>query len=383
MAQQSYSSIRFGSVRLLRDAPLGTGAYGQVCKATLGVLPCAAKVLYPTLVDPSYPKNRAMFEQEFRFLSEIRHPNIVQYLGLAHDPVTGLPIFLMELMDDSLTHFLEKSEERLPYHMQVNISHDIALALAFLHDNRILHRNLSSNNVLLIGAGIRAKVTDFWMSKLTDLNPHMTVLTRYTEAYMPPEALLDHPVYTEKLDCFQAGVLMIQTITRKFPNPSDAMRRVRDARFPSGLGIIPVPEAERRHNHLSLIPRTHPILPIATNCLKDTDTERPSAQQICHRLSALKDAPQYGQSLEARGGEGDGEVHVRTCLRERLEEAERKDRGETGVQKPAYRLIIIVPYFYADHVVSDEGRKAGLEKGSKEAEGRHSSPEKLGGRLDT
>ena len=70
-------------------------------------------------------------------------------------------------------------------------------------------------------------------------------------------------------------------------------------------------------------------------------------------------------------------------LRARLEKAERKDRGETGVQKPAYRLIIIVPYFYADHLVSDEGRKTGLEKGSKEAEGRHSSPEKLGGRLDT
>ena len=279
MAQQASPSIRFGSVRLLQDAPLGTGAYGQVCKATLGELPCAAKLLHPILVDPSRPRNRALFEQECRFLSEIRHPNIVQYLGVAHDPVTGLPILLMELMDDSLTHFLEQSEERLPYHVQVNISHDIALALAFLHDNRILHRDLSSNNVLLIGAGIRAKVTDFGMSKLTELNPRMTGLTKCpgTPAYMSPEALLDPPVYTEKLDCFQAGVLMIQTITRKFPDPGPAMTRVRDARYPTGWINAPAPEAERRHNHLSLIPHTHPILPIATDSLKDTDTERPSA----------------------------------------------------------------------------------------------------------
>ena len=331
MAQQASPSIRFGSVRLLQDAPLGTGAYGQVCKATLGELPCAAKVLHPTLVDPSYPRNRALFEQECRFLSEIRHPNIVQYLGVAHDPITGLPILLMELMDDSLTHFLEQSEERLPYHVQVNISHDIALALAFLHDNRILHRDLSSNNVLLIGAGIRAKVTDFGMSKLTELNPRMTGLTKCpgTPAYMSPEALSDPPVYTEKLDCFQEGVLMIQTITRKFPNPSDATRKERFPRSPTGWVNIPVPEAERRHNHLSLIPRTHPILPIATDCLKDKDTERPSAQQICHRLSALKEAPQYGQSLEARG-ERDGEVQERELLIQQLRQENEEKEGEIG-----------------------------------------------------
>ena len=328
MAQQASPSIRYGSVRLLQDAPLGRGAYGQVWKATLGELPCAAKLLHPILMDPT---NRALFEQQCRFLSEIRHPNIVQYLGVAHDPITGVPILLMELMDDSLTHFLEQSEERLPYHVQVNISHDIALALAFLHDNRILHRDLSSNNVLLIsvGASIRAKVNDFTVNKLAELNLRMTSLTKCpgTPAYMSPEALSDPPVYTEKLDCFQAGVLMIQTITRKFPNPSDATRKERFPRSPTGWVNIPVPEAERRHNHLSLIPRTHPILPIATDCLKDKDTERPSAQQICHHLSALKEAPQYSQSLEARGGERDGEVQERELLIQQLrQENEERER---------------------------------------------------------
>ena len=245
----------------------------------------------------------------------------------------------MELMDDSLTHFLEQSDERLPYHVQVNISHDIALALAFLHDNRILHRDLSSNNVLLIGAGIRAKVTDFGMSKLTELNPRMTGLTKCpgTPAYMSPEALSDPPVYTEKLDCFQAGVLMIQTITRKFPDPGPAMNRLRDARYPTGWVNVPVPETERCQKHLSLIPRTYPLLPIAVDCLKDTDTKRPSAQQIFHFLLVLKEAPQYGQSVEARGGVRDGEVQEREQLIQQLrqdnEEREREvweKEGEIG-----------------------------------------------------
>ena len=296
----------------MRDARLGSGAYGQVCRATLDELPCAAKLLHAILLDPDKPRNRTLFEQECRFLSEIRHPNIVQYLGVAEDEVSGLPILLMELMDDSLTHFLEQSEEPLAYHVQVNIGHDIALAVAFLHLNRIVHRDLSSSNVLLIGAGSRAKVTDFGMSTLTELNPRMTGLTKCpgNPAYMSPEALLDPPVYTEKLDCFQVGVLMLQIMTRKYPVPGRAMNRVRDARYPTGWANIPVPELQRRHNHLRLVAETHSMLRLAKDCLKDTDTERTSAQHICRRLSALKEAPQYAQSLEGRGGEREGGERV-------------------------------------------------------------------------
>ena len=331
MAEQTPIAFRFGTVRLLRDATLGTGAYGQVCMAMLGELPCAAKLIHPTIVDPTRPRNRALFEQECRFLSEIHHPNIVQYLGVAQDRATGLPILLMELMDDSLTHFLELSEARLPYHMQVNINYDISQALAFLHSNQVLHRDLSSNNVLLIGAGVRAKVTDFGMSKLTSLNPRFTPLTACpgTPAYMSPEALLDPPIYTEKLDCFQAGVLMVQIITRKFPDPGPSMNRVRDDRYPTGWTNAPVPELTRRDNHLRLVTTTHPMYSLAVDCLKDSDTERPSAQQICHRLSALKETPQYRQSLEAgEGGERDGDIQERDQLIQQLRQENEEREGE-------------------------------------------------------
>ena len=71
----------------------------------------------------------------------------------------------MKLMDDiySLTHFLECSTQPIPYHIQVNICHDVALALSFLHSHYIIHRDLSSNNVLLHG-NVLAKVTDFGMA---------------------------------------------------------------------------------------------------------------------------------------------------------------------------------------------------------------------------
>ena len=334
MAQQAQGkTFHYRHYRLFRDAILGTGAYGQVCKAKLDELPCAAKLLHPILVDRTDPKNQTnlrKFEQECRFLSEIRHPNIVQYLAVVQDRESGLPVLLMELMDMSLTHFLEQSEKPLPYHVQVDISHDIALALAYLHSNDIIHRDLSSNNVLLIGPGYRAKVTDFGMSKLSEMHPHMTPLTKCpgTAAYMAPEALQDEPVYSPKLDVFQAGVLMIQIITRKFPDPDRATRRIEHPQSPTGIFLVPVPETERRQNHLSLIPQTHPMLRLSLDCLKDRDKDRPTAQQVCQQLSTLKEAPQYVQSHQEGGGEGTGEDGGREKEVERRErEVEEREKG--------------------------------------------------------
>ena len=280
---QQDKAIGFKNVQLLKDQTLGIGSYGIVCKAKCDDLLCAAKILHQYLVDPTghelkqvlpqrehrLPMRR--FEQECEFLSTIRHPNIVQYLGMYQDPDTGSPVLLMELMDDSLTHFLESSPQPIPYHIQVNICDDIALALSFLHSNNIVHRDLSSNNVLLIG-NVRAKVTDFGMARLGDPNSLATRLS-FTkcpgaQVYMPPEAVKDKPVYTEKIDCFSFGVVIVQILTQQFPGPGD-------------------------HRQNCRIDPNHPLRPVAFDCLNDIDTERPSAKQLCKRVAALKETPKY------------------------------------------------------------------------------------------
>ena len=301
MAQEPFG---YRKVQLIKTEPLGNGSYGAVYKAICDNLPCAGKILHPTLFqsnDPGAMTIMKRFQQECSFLSAIRHPNIVQYLGSYQDPETQLPVLLMELMDDSLTKFLEQSQEPLSFHTQVNICHDIALALAYLHSNDILHRDLSSNNVLLIGAGNRAKVTDFGMAKLFDVN--RTILTPQTMcpgtlAYMPPEVLDDPPVHTKKLDSFSFGVLDIQLITQQFPNPGPRSKKVKDSRSPTGRIDVPVLEIERRKSHISLINPTHPLLPIATNCLSFNEADRPSAQELCYCLAALKKAPWYDDSVQ-------------------------------------------------------------------------------------
>ena len=313
MAQQQHQNaptIGFRSFQLFKTQTLGIGSYGSICKALCDDLLCAAKIIHPTLIDPNahqqierqrehrLPISR--FMQECEFMSAIRHPNIVQYLGTRQDPQTGLPVLLMELMDDSLTHFLESSQDAVPYHIQVNFCHDITKAISYLHSNGITHRDLSSNNVLLCG-NVKAKVTDFGMAKLGDTNPQATrvsfTMCPGTDAYMPPEAVKDKPVYTAKIDCFTIGTLIIQILTRSFPEPGDRLKIVHttDPRFPTIEARAS--EIERRQNHISQVDPNHPLLPIALHCLKDSDVERPSAQELCHRVAALKETLQFTESV--------------------------------------------------------------------------------------
>ena len=304
MALKSQPAKHFGyrNIQVLKQSPLGVGSFGAVYRAKCDELPCVAKVLHPTLIDPRDPGARKIlerFEQECEFLNSIRHPYIVQYLGVTWDHESRLPVLLMELMDENLTQFLEQSPKPLTHHIQVDLCYDIALALAYLHSNGIVHRDLSSNNVLLI-AGSRAKVTDFGMSKFMDANRRMTPLTMCpgTTVYMSPEALKEPPSYTEKLDCFSHGVLTIQIITRQFPEPGERMKTVPDPRSPTGTTEMPVLETERRKSHLALIESTHPLLQNAIECLNYNEKDRPLAGELCHRLSTAKESAWYSESLQ-------------------------------------------------------------------------------------
>ena len=304
---ESKQKLSFKNVQLFKNETLGSGSYGAVCKAKCDQLICAAKLLYPVFFQsiflPDLPKDDIhpfyRFEEECRFMSSINHPNIVQYLGTYRDPETNAPVLLMELMDESLTHFLESSPGDIPHHVQVNLSQDIAQALAFLHANRIIHCDLSSNNVLLISGG-RAKVSDFGMFKNANLS--QVALTRCpgTPPYMAPEALDNPPLYTEKLDIFSFGVLLIQIMTRLFPEPSEQFETVviPSPRDPSVKvkSKIPFPELTRRQAHISRIETDHSLLPIAIECLKDEAVERPFAHKLCESLDILKKSARYEES---------------------------------------------------------------------------------------
>lgn len=350
-----------------RSQSLGSGSYGRVYKATCDDLPCAAKILHPTIVDAfDSGSGRIMerFEKECAYLRSARHPNIVTFLGVHWDDESRLPALFMELLDESLTAMLERSMWPLAFHIQVDICHNIALALAYLHSNGIIHRDLSSNNVLVI-AGKRAKVTDFGMVKLAGSTSNTQALTSVpgTLAYMPPEAFQEPPSYSMKLDCFSEGVLIIQVCTRYFPDPGPRVRQEPSEKSATGTIDIPIIEIERRKNHIDLIDSSNPLLAIAIDCLHHAADKRPSASELCQRIVQVKKDSNYSVSIqsEARHTDKEKQIHElhQQCkkqdeiiqdLQERNDELQRKLEDITLQSDPSANCNVVLNWSEVDSV---------------------------------
>ena len=336
----------YRNVTLFKKQTLGTGSYGIVCKAKCDQLVCAAKVMHNALFKFSDPSTNILltkFKQECLLNSAAKHPNIVQYIHTYMDPETGLPILLMELCDESLTKFLERSRLPLPYHLELDLSNDIAQALCYLHSNGVIHRDLTSNNVLLI-AESRAKVTDFGMSKFISVNPRFTPLSMCpgNALYMSPEALQQPPQYSTKLDCFSWGVLAIQIMTRMFPDPGPQFHTVEE----DGGRIIHevIPENKRRQSHIDLVNPKHPLLALAIKCLNYVEKCRPSAEVLCGLVGELCLLQEYLQSKEKSKSQkrSEGEVKdfdtVQSELQKVSRELQAKDRELRSVNGKFARL---------------------------------------------
>ena len=261
---------------------------------------CAAKLFdLPPQDSHGARLDVADVDRAVRPLVALTHPSLVKYYGVSRDSASSLPVLAMELMKESLTHFLERIQEATPLHVQLDFSHDVALALSYLHENTIVHGNLSGGNVLLTPAG-QVKVSDFGMLSLF---PRATVqqMGPNTIPYMPPEAFSVPPFRTEKLDSFSWGVLALQIITRQRPSPGPRVQAVTDPRFPSRPQQLPVSEGTRRKAHMDLVNYANPLLSVVVLCLDDIGERRPSMAEISHLISLTKVSDDYRASQQQVG----------------------------------------------------------------------------------
>ena len=246
---------------------IGRGSFGVVRKAyeSCSNHPCAIKFLQQPIPD----KADKRFETECKLMSAIRHDNIVLCLGVIDQrPFNPYPYLVMELMDCNLRQYLEASPIR--FSVQIDIASNIFQAIAFLHKNKIIHRDLSSANVLM--KGNIAKITDFGMARLfPDVNLCDLTGCPGTVAYMPPEAFNDPPLYDEKIDIFSAGVLLVQIQTRR------------------------VPKADRRDADIAACEMDNPLRQIALLCLRFDKKDRPPAIEICEALIRIQKSDKYQQ----------------------------------------------------------------------------------------
>ena len=171
----------------------GRGSYAVVVEVDYKGLRCAGKKIHRILYEGQVDNVVRRFEEECRLLSQLRHPHIVQFLGIYFEADNNVPVLVMEFLPTSFTQCLDRYGI-MPEEINYSILQDVALGLRYLHDRHdpIIHRDLSANNVLLT-ADMRAKISDLGVAKILESNPtRMFTMTKTpgTQCYMPPEAMV-------------------------------------------------------------------------------------------------------------------------------------------------------------------------------------------------
>ena len=304
------------------EVKLGKGADATVFAAEWNGTVCAAKRLHDILLEDESPggadKFISNFEAECLTWSKLRHPGVVQFLGVHMDRRSRLPVLVMEKMDTSLRTYLEDhSKDEFPLHQKAFVLRQVTQALAYLHSQNppLVHHDLSPNNVLLNVVTFVTKISDFGMSRV--INP--SAFTRKssikgTQAFMAPEALHDPPRYNEKLDIFSFGNVVISTLTHEWPNPGPPTKYEGDV-------FVAVTELQRREHYLVKFtaPEKQLFLPIVRQCLENRLDKRPSSVMLVQELRRIESTLPRGSHVAAPI------EHLRQQLSAKEEECRQKD----------------------------------------------------------
>ena len=276
------------------DQELGRGAYGRVYKVKYCERTCAAKEIHSILVegvgDVEMRRTIDSFLRECRQCSRLRHPNVIQFLGVYY-PEGGvgrmrLPVMVMEMMACSLTSLVNE-QQNIPIHIKFSVINDVALGLCYLHNHNppIVHRDLSPNNILLTAHYV-AKISDLGVAKAIQADCRRTAtMAPGTIDFMPPETFGRNPKYGSPMDVFSFAGIILHTFGQKWPTPSEQVQF-----DPTTRRRVALSEVERRGEFLNkMTGEAERLRPLVEQCLDDDPNVRPTMVVACERIQAVKD----------------------------------------------------------------------------------------------
>jgi serine/threonine-protein kinase len=205
---------QIGPYQLLEK--IGQGGMSTVFKAVHleSGRPVAIKLaLRYVLSDPHLSRR---FEMEYSVAQPLDHPHLVKVLDYGkHDQV---PYLVMEFVDGiSLAHRLH-AEARLPEQDALAIVLPIADALRYLHENKIIHRDIKPGNILLSSTG-SPKLADLGLIKDLESNSKLTrsQMGLGTMQYASPEQFESANTADARCDLYSLAVTLYQLLTGEYP----------------------------------------------------------------------------------------------------------------------------------------------------------------------
>ncbi|CAO2181585.1 unnamed protein product [Urochloa humidicola] len=192
---------------------IGSGGFGIVYYGKL----CDGKEIAVKVPTNDSYQGKKQFTNEVSLLSRIHHRNLVAFLGYCHED--GRNILVYEFMHNgTLKEHLHGRDKHISWIKRLEIAEDAAKGIEYLHTGctpSIIHRDIKTSNILL-DKQMRAKVSDFGLSKLAAEESHASTNVRGTLGYLDPQYYISQQL-TEKSDMYSFGIILLELISGRPP----------------------------------------------------------------------------------------------------------------------------------------------------------------------
>ncbi|KAJ3444155.1 serine/threonine-protein kinase edr1 [Anaeramoeba flamelloides] len=250
---------------------LGVGSIGVVYRSKWLGINVAQKTLFIQDFDEQFMET---LKREVSIMSEMRHPNIVQFLGACFEK-PNISLVHEFLPKKTLRNVLRDPKFVIDANLAINWAIQIAKGMHFLHHKNVLHGDLKTENIL-VANDLSLKISDFGLELVKQKTSSITNRGMGSPVFLSPEKLKNEKI-TKKSDVYSFSIILWEITTRELPfkdlNP-----------IQTALAIV---NNQARPDIPQSCPKS--LAKLMKECWNEEPKKRPNFEHLYKRLTKISD----------------------------------------------------------------------------------------------